>query len=203
MFEYVSQKESLPLRKACEEILIGVQREVSDYFTFQFYLIGSGEKRLVTKNDGGTFDLDYNLVLMRDKKGLLDNPKKIKDIFLCAFNKVAPYLGFSFAENSTSVITSKCRLGNVHFSFDCAIMYENNDGSYYKIVFDKPDRYIWNEVKNTKDFDAKFHYLRSNNFFPRIKELYLKKKNSNRSGKSSFSLLSETVNEIIQRYVRW
>ncbi len=175
-FAYVNQKVCTELRKECETILKQVQKEVSQYFTFQFFLIGSGEKRLVTQDDQGVFDLDYNLVLMKDKQSLISNPKRIKDIFLEAFNRINPNFGFSFAKNSTSVITARLKMGHVNFSFDCAIVAEGNNGDYYKIVFDKPDRYIWNQIKNTKDFNAKFEYLRSNGYIEDIKELYLKKK---------------------------
>ena len=200
LYQYANQKVVTQLRKECETILKGVQKEVSEFFTFQFYLIGSGEKKLVTQGCDGYFDLDYNLVLMSDKQGLASDPKRVKDIFIKAFNDVAPKLGFSFAKNSTSVITSKHADGDNHFSFDCAIVAEGNNGNFYKIVFDKPDRYIWNEIKHTKDFNAKFQFLRANGYLDEIKKLYLKKKNANRSGASSFAILSQTVNEIVQEY---
>lgn len=199
MYHFVDQKICKTLRIKCEEILKAVQKELAGYFTFQFLLIGSGERRLVTQNEEGIFDLDYNLILMKDKKGLIDNPKRIKELFLNAFNKAYPKLSF---QNSTSVITSCLRLGDVLFSFDCAIVCEGNNGNLYKIVFDKPDRYIWNEVRHTKDFNARYRYLLSENEFPNIRDLYLKKKNQHlrqNDGVQSFSILVETVNEIMQR----
>lgn len=63
-------------------------RRNRDYFTFDIRLIGSGDKRLVTQNSDESFDLDYNIILQRDKKGLLNNPKQIKNIFVSKFNKV-------------------------------------------------------------------------------------------------------------------
>ncbi len=199
MYHFVDQKTCKMLRVQCEEILKSVQKELVEYFTFQFLLIGSGERRLVTQNEDGVFDLDYNLILMKDKKGLVDDPKRIKELFLNAFHKAHPNLPF---KNSTSVITSNLRLGDIHFSFDCAIVCEGNNGNLYKIVFDKPDRYIWNEVRHTKDFNAKYRYLLSENEFPCIKDLYLKKKNQHlrqNDGVQSFSILVETVNEIMQK----
>lgn len=61
----------------CRSVLLDVQSEVKGYFTFDFRLIGSGERRLVTQNSKEAFDLDYSIILQKDKKGLLDNPKKI------------------------------------------------------------------------------------------------------------------------------
>lgn len=199
MYHFVDQKTCKILRIKCEEILKTVQKELVEYFTFQFLLIGSGERRLVTQNEEGVFDLDYNLILMKDKKGLIDNPKRIKELFLDAFHRAFPKLSF---KNSTSVITSNLCLEDIVFSFDCAIVCEGNNGNLYKIVFDKPDRYIWNEIRHTKDFNAKYRYLLSENEFPIIRDLYLKKKNQHlrqNDGVQSFSILVETVNEIMQK----
>ena len=203
MYRYVKQSVCKDLRIACEDILKQVQKKLSKYFTFQFLLIGSGERRLVTQNGNGSFDMDYNLILMKDKQGLINNPKRIKELFLNAFNEVNPELDFSFAKNSTSVITSHLKKGNLLFSFDCAIMCEGNNGNMYKIVFDKPDRYLWNELRHTKEFNEKYKFLVQNGEFENIKELYLEKKNDylkRRIQMQSFSILNETVNELIQHY---
>ena len=87
-YKYAEQRAVTDLNKWCMNILHDVQKEVSDYFTFDIRLIGSGDKRLVTQNAEESFDLDYNIILQKDKKGLLDNPKQIKDIFIARFNKV-------------------------------------------------------------------------------------------------------------------
>ena len=65
----------------CRTILHEVQKEVKNYFTFDFRLIGSGDKRLVTQNSENAFDLDYNVILQKDKQGRIDDPTQIK-IFL-------------------------------------------------------------------------------------------------------------------------
>ena len=87
-YRFANQSEVKELTACCMKILYAVQDEVSDYFTFDIRLIGSGDKRLVTQNSDESFDLDYNIILQKDKKGLLDNPKQIKDIFVARFNKV-------------------------------------------------------------------------------------------------------------------
>ena len=89
-YKFAKQKEVKELEIWCMDILHAVQEEIRDYFTFDIRLIGSGDKRLVTQNSDESFDLDYNIILQRDKKGLLNNPKQIKDIFVSKFNKVFP-----------------------------------------------------------------------------------------------------------------
>lgn len=65
------QKETTELNKWCLSIIHNVQRLLKDYFTFDIRLIGSGEKRLVTQNENECFDLDYNLIIQRDKQDLI------------------------------------------------------------------------------------------------------------------------------------
>lgn len=86
MYRFANQQDVKELAKWCEEIIKEVQIEVKEYFTFSFNLIGSGGKKLVTQNEDESFDLDYNLILQKDKQGLIDYPKKIKDIIRGAFD---------------------------------------------------------------------------------------------------------------------
>lgn len=109
-YRFANQSEVKELTACCMKILYAVQDEVSDYFTFDIRLIGSGDKRLVTQNSDESFDLDYNIILQKDKKGLLDNPKQIKDIFVARFNKVLKQCvsGYIHVSDSTSVVKIEC-----------------------------------------------------------------------------------------------
>lgn len=208
MYSYIEDKNLRNrLREACEEIINGVQKSfLKDYFTFQFKLIGSGETRLITQNgDNGVFDLDYNFILQKDKKGLISNPKMIKELFMKAFNEVNPRLGFSPANNSSSVITSRLIMDNsLFFSFDVAILCEGNNGNYFKIIYDKfSDRYIWNEIKHSRGYTTKISILKRMGKWADVKALYIKKKNQylcRNEERSSFSVLLETVNQICDHY---
>lgn len=46
---------------------------------------------MVTQNAEEAFDLDYNLILQKDKQGLIDNPQRIKDIVRGAFDRVLDF----------------------------------------------------------------------------------------------------------------
>lgn len=149
-YKFAKQSEVKELESWCMDILHAVQEEVRDYFTFDIRLIGSGDKRLVTQNSDESFDLDYNIILQRDKKGLLNNPKQIKDIFVSRFNKKLKECVSDYTHtcDSTSVITVKLiRNNKLHFSFDVAIVVEGDDGLFYRLINDKSTgRYIWNQV---------------------------------------------------------
>lgn len=204
MYKYVSKEERDSLAKACEAIILNVQKSVKEYFTFEYRLIGSGEKRLITRNgESGPFDLDYNFILKKDKQELSSFPGKIKNIFINAFNELNPQLSFKFASNSTSVITSKLVLGGkLEFSFDVAIMIEGNNGNLYKLIFDKTSgRYLWNEVRKTKNYGVKFKRIKEEGYWEDFKERYLNNKNLHLKRNEeipSFSVFLETLNEYFQ-----
>lgn len=68
MYEFVSKKEYAPIRNEIEAIIKKVQkilREDDSDQTFQFKLIGSGGRHLITRIKGGNagYDFDYNLVM--------------------------------------------------------------------------------------------------------------------------------------------
>ncbi|MBU1094223.1 MAG: hypothetical protein KKH01_07155 [Firmicutes bacterium] len=204
MYKYVSKEERDSLAKACEDIILNVQKSVKEYFTFEYRLIGSGEKRLITRNgESGPFDLDFNFILKKDKKELSSFPEKIKNIFINAFNEVNPEFNFKFASNSTSVIASKLVLnGEQKFSFDVAIMIEGNNGNLYKLIFDKTSgRYLWNEVRKTKNYGVKFKRIKEEGYWEDFKERYLHNKNlhlTRNEETPSFSVFLETLNEYFQ-----
>ena len=208
MYKFVTKnEEKRELRCACERIIKNVQQSsLREYFTFQFELIGSGSLNILTKNgETGEYDLDYNLIIQKDKQGLIDNPKKIKDLFMKAFNEANPTLGFESPENSTSVITSKLIYDNrLHFSFDVAIMCEGYNGDYLKLKYNKiSGLYYWNQVKDSRGYKTKIKLLKNNNLWVEAKGRYLEKKNmylKKNEEKASFSILLEVLKEMNDVY---
>ncbi len=201
-YRFANQSEVKELEAWCMDILHAVQDEAREYFTFDIRLIGSGDKRLVTQNSDECFDLDYNIILQKDKKGLLDNPKQIKEIFVARFNRILnqSVSGYKHVCDSTSVITVKIiRNNRLEFSFDVAIIIEGDDGYFYRLTHDKrTNRYIWNQVANSKNYFAKFKAIKINGYWMEFKQHYLKNKNrhlSNQDGVKSFSIFLETLNE--------
>lgn len=201
-YRFAKQNEVKKIEAWCMEILHAVQDEVREYFTFDIRLIGSGDKRLVTQNADESFDLDYNVILQKDKKGLLDNPKQIKEIFVSKFNKVLKNCVSDYAHvsDSTSVITAKLVSDNkLQFSFDVAIIVEGDDGYFYRLTNDKKTgRYIWNQVKQSANYLERFKAVKENGYWLEFKERYLKLKNmhlSRQDGVKSFSVFLETLNE--------
>lgn len=201
-YRFAKQSDVKELSTWCMDVLHTVQNEIREYFTFDIRLIGSGDKRLVTQNSDESFDLDYNIILQQDKKGLLDNPKQIKEIFVAKFDKVlkAYVSNYTHVSDSTSVITAKIiRNNRLKFSFDVAIIVEGDNGCFYRLVNDKTTgRYIWNQVKQSAKYFDRFKAVKENGDWAQFKQRYLELKNMHlrrQDGVKSFSIFLETLNE--------
>lgn len=205
MYRFANQQDIKELAKWCEEIIKEVQKEVKEYLTFSFNLIGSGGKRLVTQNAEEAFDLDYNLVIQKDKQGLIDDPKRLKNIVRNAFDVVLRESvdGYNGAKDSKAVITITFSDGVKRtFSFDVAIYVEADNGYMYKLINDKnTGRYIWNQLPKSKNYEEKMQAIKENGEWEDFKYTYLELKNKYlRSGNNvkSFSVFLEALNKFYQ-----
>lgn len=202
MYRFANQQEVKELTKWCEEIIKEVQVELKEYFTFSFNLIGSGGKKLVTQNAEEAFDLDYNLILQKDKQGLIDNPQRIKDIIRGAFDRVLKenVKNYKGSSDSTSVITASIVDNHRRtFSFDVAIYVEGDNGYLYRLIHDKKSqRYIWNQVPKSRDYEYKLQEIKEDGEWQEFKDRYLDLKNMHlrrNDNIKSFSIFLETLNE--------
>ena len=106
MFEYVPKSEYQPFKLEVDEILKSIQRDLREngILTFQFNLIGSAKRKLITRVENGNqgFDLDYNIVIQRIFNNRYKNAKLLKQKFIDLFNK---YLneGYTFGEIISSI----------------------------------------------------------------------------------------------------
>ena len=189
MYKFAKQKDVRELTKWCDGIINEVQKEVKEYVTFSFNLIGSGGKKLVTQNSDEAFDLDYNLIIQKDKKGLIDDPKRLKDIIRHAFDDVLRenVEGFSGAGDSTSVLKVS------------AIYVEADNGFVYRLIHDEnTGRYIWNQVPKSKNYEDKIQAIKENGEWDYFKKRYLALKDMHLrkgDGVKSFSIFLEALNE--------
>ena len=183
-----------------DSIILKIQNVVRDQLTFSFSLVGSGKTRLITIDSNNHIDLDYNLVIQRDKVGISDDPKELKSIIMNAFRGCLSK--GTHVCDSTSAITVRSDnfvIDGYKYSADFAIIFEGNDGYYYKLLFDKPNNvYLWGRIKKSHNFGYKFSRLKEEGLWLEIKERYIHKKRT--INKPSFSLLIETVNELCQKY---
>lgn len=207
MYEYVSKKEYKPYKEEVEKIITYAQRIMKTKYntTFQFKLIGSGQRHLITKIKNGNrgYDFDYNLILQ--KSDLWNNPKRLKQQFMDAFNEAVKNTSYKNCEDSTSSITIKVvdKDGKkIIRSCDFAIIYYldeyDNDKGYKYIKNLKNNRYIFEERKLSKNADFKLgEILEYEQGWNIIREEYLKIKNSNNDkNKKSFILYLESIHNV-------
>ncbi len=209
MYEYVKKSEYAPVRKELEQIINRVQVYMRENYglTFQFRLIGSGQRHLVTRIKGGNrgYDFDYNLILTLPGDGYRYIAKSIKDEFMTAFKIALQGTKYSFPQDSTSSITIKVYdkgKTKIEHSCDFAIIYYGSNDSidgYYFLRNHKPQQsYQFAFRSSNFDIDEKVQEIIEDDGWPYIREEYLLLKNINerKMKKPSFSLYAEAVNNV-------
>lgn len=211
MYEFVTKKEYMPIRIEIEEIIKKVQnilrKEDSD-MTFQFRLVGSGGRHLITRIKGGNegYDFDYNLIINSNYKWYAS----VRESFFQSFQKAIKGTKFNRIENSTSVITikqvsTKDKKVIVGCDFSIIIYPDMQDKSYYKYsMFNKDlNNFTWVIRDMSKNIDDKLKWLMDNykekGIWKDIKDEYLKLKNNNPQDKHSYVLYHEAINNIYNR----
>ena len=207
-FEYVTRKEAAHDRVVIEEIIHEVQKEVGDYFTFSYRIIGSTKRNMITKNEksntGFDFDFDIEPNISDDEY----SPKQVKEILRRAFEKIGKKHGYTKCEDSTRVITIKqydnslLRSGpKIYHSCDFAILRRRGKKKEY-IRFDKARGvYLWEPQPKEYELDDKIKKLKDEHLWQEVRNEYLTLKDGNKDPeKKSRMLFAEAVNNIYNQY---
>ncbi len=212
MYEYVKKSEYAPVRKDLERIINRVQNEMRKRYklTFQFRLIGSGKRHLVTRICGGNrgYDFDYNLIIPHPGTGYCYKANVIKQEFMSAFKIALKGTEYSFPKDSTSALTIKMINKNrICHSCDFAIIYygscDENDGYYYLRNNKKQQTYEFAFRPLKSDIEEKVNAVRKEeDGWNYLREEYMLLKNNNEGkGKSSFSIYQEAVNNAFNHLI--
>ena len=211
-FEYVS-KNSKIVKSAYRnliEIIKLAQDELRNEFTFQYRIVGSYSRNMMTydpKSNKG-FDFDVNIYPNIEKNRF--SAKAIKTKLIKAINKHAKDFGYSHAEDSTRVITIKVKdteNSKIKHSVDFAIVNDYTDDEGYDhqkyIRFNKKsNQYEWQEQDGGfYEIDDKIEWIKDEDLWNELREIYLfRKNNNNDKNKHSRSLFAEAVNNICNEY---
>lgn len=201
-YEFVSKNEYQPIREKLEKIIKQVQKDIKKNIIFQFTLIGSGSKKLITRLKAGNkwFNFDFNISIQNVNNEISD-AKNIREIFLNSIKNNTDKYKYR-VQNSQTVI--KIKLIDVvnkkiEHSCDFGIVSDyENDGNMYKeiIVFYKNDnQYKWNQRTQAKNYNYKLQNIVSIQLWVELKEEYLKLKNKF-TNKKSFQLFWESINNV-------
>ena len=162
MIRYVTKRE----RKVAKARALKIFRDLQEYLLPKYKidpkLVGSGRYNAVVCDEKGVYDMDYQLILTNNCKCKTFNANVIRKDFLNAFNKIKNEN--EKVENSTSVITVRVsnnkgnfNAKNEQFSFDFAIIIENDDGSFITRR-DAENHYTWNELPSKNSYIYKKFY---------------------------------------------
>lgn len=186
-----------------------IQRDLREngILTFQFNLIGSAKRKLITRVENGNqgFDLDYNIVIQKVFNNRYNNAKLLKQKFIDLFNKYFDD-SYDYSEDSTSVITIKklnAQRNKVLCSVDFAIVnyYEDEEGMERQeyIRFDKnTGNYSWALRKVATNHRHVEDLIKEKNLWEDVKDLYLKNK-SKEPKKKSRIVYYQTLETIYRR----
>ena len=209
MFEYVPKSEYQPFKLEVDEILKSIQRDLREkrILTFQFNLIGSAKRKLITRVENGNqgFDLDYNIVIQKVFNNRYNNAKSLKQKFIDLFNKYFDD-SYDYSEDSTSVITIKklnAQRNKIICSVDFAIVsyYEDEEGMERQkyIRFDKNSgNYSWALRKVATNHRHVEDLIKEKNLWEDVKVLYLNNKNKEPK-KESRIVYYQTLETIYRR----
>ena len=211
MYEYVTKAEYVPVKNQIEIVLKKKKKIMKTEYglSFQYELIGSGKRHLITRIKGGNggFDFDYNLIIPHPGQGYQYKADIIKRNFIEAFKKALKGTQYSFPKDSTSAITIKMvdkKNRKISYSCDLAIIYyDENDGyegyKYLRNNKKSGDYCFAFRAYNKDDVEYKLdEILEYTEGWEWSREEYLKLTNINEGNKNkhSFSLYIEAVNNI-------
>lgn len=204
-YRYTAKEETKPVRAELEEIIHKVQDEVRDQFTFSYQFIGSSKRNMITfdptTNKG--FDFDVNIYVNDEDEDY--SPEDIRKILKIAFDKFVRRYGYNYCEDSTSVLTIKFidRFhSRIKHSCDFAIVYDGSKGQQYIRFNKEQNNYTWEyRSKGFKNLEEKSDWLKQNDYWNEVREVYLEMKNNNANpDKRSRSLYAETINNLYHKY---
>lgn len=235
MYNYVTDKQLIrSMRSCCGDMmqdLCHTLKEVSD-ISAEVTLVGSGARNLILQNANEPIDLDYNLKIVRSDNW---DCKYIKECVRKAFNIVLRKHGWRDCEDSKSSLTTKKyyfpRISDTEFSMDVCIVYEDEDGNFYRLIHKKTgntnvnsiayaasiyaglvtrrpvNEYYWNMAPNSRNIKFKVDYIKSNGKWKLVREQYKGIKNryltQNDHNHPSFICYIEAVNNVYNSRKHW
>lgn len=209
-FRYISKNDP-KIKQAYQnllDILHQVQDLVREKFTFKFTPVGSYSRNMITydANSNIGFDFDFNIEVNDDEEDY--TAQQIKDTLRNALNQVARRYGYSYAEDSTRVITIKVvdhSVSHILHSCDLAIVYDyDEEGKSLQqyIHFNKDTQtYMWcKQPKGYYMLPDKIDWLKKHRYWQELRDYYIYKKNINTNPDvHSRTLFAIAVHEMCQK----
>lgn len=175
--------------------------------TFDCRLVGSAKRHLVIHHHNKGFDLDFQIILHKNKKALSE--EKIKGLFMNLLNHLVVEEGFEYCKDSTSAITIKMidtEKSKIITGYDVVLLKRKTvDGventeilRHYKDT--KPEVWTFERLPDMTNAGEQFRKIQGPEMWQDLRQRYYNKKIKDTSGKKSFQLLHEAVNETLKQF---
>jgi hypothetical protein len=208
MYNWVEDK--IFLKRAYSDCADTVNRLVQELKKYdieaKMYLVGSKSRNMVTQNENGKIDFDFNLELIYVPD--ISDCRAIKEGIMEAFNLVLNNEGLDDCKDSTSAITTGdmyFKKGNqTEFSIDVCIVRRYR-GKLQRLIHHKTgvvqnDQWVWETVRSSNIVREKVEYIKKCRQWEKVRKRYLKKKNMyltrNDNEHNSFTCYVEALNEV-------
>lgn len=208
--EYMTKTEIQKWHKKFLGWIKNIRNKVRENgISFDCNLVGSAKRNLVIRHHNKGFDLDFQIILRKNKNNLSE--KCIKELFMNLLNPLLVKEGFEHCKDSTSAITIKmvdCEKSKIITGYDVVILKRKikNNVEFTEILRhhknSKSDSWKFELLPDMTNASEQFRKIKGQNMWHDLRELYYDKKINDRSGKKSFQLLHETVNEIVSKYAK-
>ena len=213
MYHYLDDKEfESKKRKECGEIMQGLCHILKKKYDIgaNFYLVGSGDENLITQNDNGPIDFDYNLEILSGKD--IEDCRILKETVRNAFDTVLFARFFAMCERSKSVLRYRTHcapiLSKYDYGIDICITRRDEHGKSHRLIYREvkygnivlSGDYIWNEAPDREKIDRKVKTIKSLNKWDLVRTQYVNLKNMyherNDQDHPSFICFYEAVNNV-------
>lgn len=205
-FEYVPESEYKPVKDNLEQLINKVQNSLKNSLPFEYRFVGSSSRDMITRDPKTNIGYDFDLNIRFQNNFNNYSPKILKTTLINSINQFVKEFGYDFCEDSTKVITIKVKdlyNSKIIHSADFAIIEDLPNGQVKVIKNDKKRKsYHWETLpKYPQKLIQKADFCRDKGLWNQVRNLYLRKKNSNQYPHiKSRSLYAQAVNDIYMKY---
>lgn len=206
--EYMTKAEIQKWHKKFLDWIENIRKTLRENgVSFECRLVGSAKRHLVIRHHNKGFDLDFQIILHKNKL----SEKDVKRLFMRLLDPLVVKEGFEHCKDSTSAITIKMVDGEdakIIVGYDVVIIKNkiNNGIECTEILRHhknpKTESWKFEQLSDMKNASEQFRKIKGHDMWKDLRELYYDKKTKDKSGKKSFQLLHEAVNEIICKYTQ-
>lgn len=195
MYKYVSKKKISGPQADIDNLLSELAKELKEKYALNasVMIIGSAKSGLVTEDEMGHFDFDYNICFSKVPQKIRNNLQGLKDHVRVSFDTIA---GDEFFYGCCKKSVIRFEHSSEKYNLDLGILVKNNNGQFCRLIYDKHHhKYQLCEINLLYNASIKEEYIRQHNAMDRLRSLYLKNKNKNLD-KDSFHIYLEAVNTV-------